>query len=184
VVSASDDRTLKVWELASERAVATLQGRTHKVNACAVTPDGRHVVSASDDQTLKVWELASGRAVATLQGHTDTVNACAVTPDGRHVVSASEDKTLKVWNLATHACRFTHRGDSAYRAVAVTTTALLAGDLGGTVWFLDVPPSMVSPMPQTRQPSAQPCWLPISSGGSSRVTLPCGSRREARRARS
>src|SRR4051794_12541051 len=60
--------------------VAALQGHTDAVNACAVTPDGRHVVSASRDETLKVWELASGRERATLQGHTDTVNACAATP--------------------------------------------------------------------------------------------------------
>jgi len=46
VVSASDDQTLKVWELASRRQVATLQGHTSRVTACAVTPDRRHVVSA------------------------------------------------------------------------------------------------------------------------------------------
>ena len=89
------------WELASGRARPTLEGHIHWVNACAVTPDGRHVVSASDDKTLKVWALATGRALATLEGHTSWVTACAVTPDGRHVVSASDDKTLKVWELAT-----------------------------------------------------------------------------------
>ncbi|HEX2688280.1 MAG TPA: AAA family ATPase [Kofleriaceae bacterium] len=97
VVSASNDRTLRVWELGSGRAVATLEGHTDWVSACAVTQDGRHVVSASADQTLKVWELASGRAVTTLAGHTNDVTACAVTPDGRHVISASRDQTLKVW---------------------------------------------------------------------------------------
>jgi hypothetical protein len=101
VVSASDDQTLKVWELGSGRAVATLAGHTGVVLACAVTPDGRHVVSASQDQTLKVWELGSGRVVATLAGHTAYVSACAVTPDGRHVVSASNDQTLKLWELAS-----------------------------------------------------------------------------------
>jgi WD40 repeat protein len=75
------------------------------VNACAVTPDGRHVVSASSDQTLKVWELATGRALATLAGHTHGVNACAVTPDGRHVVSASFDQTLKVWDFQSRCAR-------------------------------------------------------------------------------
>ncbi|HET7502486.1 MAG TPA: AAA family ATPase, partial [Kofleriaceae bacterium] len=70
VVSASADETLKVWELASGRVVATLECHTSGVLACAVTPDGRHVISASADETLKVWELASGRAVATLEGHT------------------------------------------------------------------------------------------------------------------
>jgi nucleoside phosphorylase len=144
VVSASADRTLKVWELASGRAVATLRGHTRWVNACAVTPDGRHVVSASSDHTLKVWELASGRAVATLQGHTHVVSACAVTPDGRHVVSASADQTLKVWDLATHACVITHRGDARYTSVGVGVTTIIAGDAAGVAWFLDVPRYLVS----------------------------------------
>ncbi|HET7502378.1 MAG TPA: AAA family ATPase [Kofleriaceae bacterium] len=101
VVSASSDKTLKVWELGSGREVATLEGHTSKVSACAITPDGRHVVSASSDKTLKVWELGSGREVATLEGHAHYVSACAVTPDGRHVISASADKTLKVWELGS-----------------------------------------------------------------------------------
>jgi WD40 repeat protein len=101
VVSASEDGTLKVWELATGRPVATLQGHTRAVTACVVTSDGRHVVSASRDRTLKVWELVSERQLATLQGHTLWVTACAVTPDGRYVVSASNDRTLKVWELAS-----------------------------------------------------------------------------------
>ena len=40
------------------------------MNACAVTPDGRHVVSASQDSTLKVWDLETVRPLATLEGHT------------------------------------------------------------------------------------------------------------------
>ncbi len=69
MVSASDDETLKVWDLETGQVVATLQGHAGWVNACAVTPDGRRVVSASDDTTLKVWDLETGQAVATLQGH-------------------------------------------------------------------------------------------------------------------
>ena len=72
VVSASDDQTLKVWDLASGRAVATLEGHTAWVSACAVTPDGRRVVSASDDKTLKVWDLASGRVAGHARKATPT----------------------------------------------------------------------------------------------------------------
>ena len=106
------------------------------------------MISASEDETLKVWELASGRAVATLQGHTGSVTACAVTPDGRHVVSASDDRTLKVWDLATFICRITHRGDASCAAVVASATTVIVGDSTGVVWFLDLPPSMVSPNPQ------------------------------------
>ncbi|HEX7841792.1 MAG TPA: WD40 repeat domain-containing protein [Kofleriaceae bacterium] len=99
VVSASSDKTLKVWDLESGRALVTLEGHASAVTACAVAPDGRRVISASEDRTLKVWDLESERAIITLEGHTSAVTACAVTPDGRRVVSASEDRTLKVWDL-------------------------------------------------------------------------------------
>jgi WD40 repeat protein len=52
--------TVKVWDLESGRAMATLEGHALGVTACAVTPDGRRVVSASEDQTLKVWDLETG----------------------------------------------------------------------------------------------------------------------------
>jgi WD40 repeat protein len=105
----------------SPSLVRNLGGHTHSVQACAVTPDGRHMVSASRDQTLKVWELESGRVVATLEGHTDWVRACAVTPDGRHVVSASDDQTLKVWELGSGRAVATLEGHAHWvNACAVT----------------------------------------------------------------
>ncbi len=121
VVSASRDRTLKVWDLASGRTEVTLEGHADWVNACAVIPDGRRVVSASYDGTLKVWDLASGRAEVTLEGHADWVTACAVTPDGWRVVSASADKTLKVWDLASGRAEATLEGHAReVTACAVT----------------------------------------------------------------
>ena len=82
-VSASDDETLKVWELDSGRELCTLRGHAGFVTAVAVTPDGRIAISASDDKTLKVWELDSGRELYTLRGHAWPVTAVAVTPDGQ-----------------------------------------------------------------------------------------------------
>jgi WD40 repeat protein len=70
VVSASWDQTLKVWDLESGRAVATLAGHAASVTACAVTPDGRRVVSASWDQTLKVWDLETGECLVTHRANT------------------------------------------------------------------------------------------------------------------
>jgi WD40 repeat protein len=68
VVSASVDTTLKVWDLETGRPLATLEGHTHGVTACAVTPDGRRVVSASDDRTLKVWDLETYACLVTHRG--------------------------------------------------------------------------------------------------------------------
>ena len=93
------DKTLKVWDLDSGRLERSLEGHSHSVAACAITPDGRRIVSASRDTTLKVWDLDSGRLLRSLEGHSNSVTACAITPDGRRIVSASDDTTLKVWDL-------------------------------------------------------------------------------------
>ncbi len=58
----------------------------HKVNAVAVTPDGRCAVSASHDRTLRLWDLSSGQMIRPLEGHTGQVLAVAVIPDGRRAV--------------------------------------------------------------------------------------------------
>ena len=70
VVAASDDHTLKVWDLASGRVETTLTGHAAGVRACAVTPDGRRVISASEDRTLKVWDLASDACLLTHRANT------------------------------------------------------------------------------------------------------------------
>ena len=100
-VSASDDKTLRVWDLETGRELRTLQGHSEPVSGVAVSSDGRRAVSASEDKTLKVWDLETGRELRTLQGHSAWVTGVAVSPDGRRAVSASVDKTLKVWDLET-----------------------------------------------------------------------------------
>ena len=57
------------------------------------------------------------------------------------MISASHDQTLRVWDLESHACHFTHRANAGYTTVAVTATAIIAGDASGSVWFLDWPAS-------------------------------------------
>jgi WD40 repeat protein len=81
VVSASSDRTLKVWDLESGRELRTLENHSAEVSSVAVTPEGRRAVSASNDHTLRVWDLQSGEALAAFGGEV-SMTACAVGPNG------------------------------------------------------------------------------------------------------
>jgi WD40 repeat protein len=120
-ISASDDRTLKVWDLETGRETLTLAGHEGAVSAVAVTPDGSRAISASNDRTLKVWDLETGRETLALAGHEGAVSAVAVTPDGSRAISASNDRTLKVWDLETGRETLTLAGHEAWvSAVAVT----------------------------------------------------------------
>lgn len=54
IVSASDDKTLKLWDAENGAELASLAGHTYSVNGCAFSPDGHRVLSGSGDKTLKV----------------------------------------------------------------------------------------------------------------------------------
>src|SRR5439155_653295 len=65
LVSGSDDKTLKLWDIPSGREVRAFAGHTAAVWACALSADGGTLVSGSHDKTLKLWDVASGKELAS-----------------------------------------------------------------------------------------------------------------------
>ncbi len=113
-VSGSNDKALRVWDLASGECLRTLDAIGSVYSA---TPDGRHVISASsqgEDVQLRLWDLSSGQCLRTIvqreEGRIGNVESMSVTPDGRLAVTGHWDNTLRVWNLESGACVRTLKG--------------------------------------------------------------------------
>ncbi len=101
VLTASWDKTARVWDAPSGREVAVLRGHENGLESAAFSPDGTRVVTASADATARVWDVSSGREVAVLRGHENNVGSAAFSPDGTRVVTASTDKTARVWDASS-----------------------------------------------------------------------------------
>ena len=97
VVTASWDKTARLWDAATGQEIAVLKGHQNWVNSAAFSPDGAKVVTASNDKTARVWDAATGEEISILTGHGDQVNSAAFSPDGQRVVTASGDKTARIW---------------------------------------------------------------------------------------
>ncbi len=96
--------------------------RRTRVNAVAITPDGRAGVFGFGRYYLKLWNLKTGRVVRSLQGHTCRVLALAISPSGKRAISGSYDNTLKMWDLRTgeELRTFAGHGGDWVTAVAMT----------------------------------------------------------------
>ncbi|MEG5163507.1 AAA-like domain-containing protein, partial [Microcoleus sp. AT3-A2] len=101
LASVSYDNTIKLWNLQSQKPIATLTDHSDLVNSVAFSPDGKTLASASSDKTIKLWNLQTQKPIATLTDHSDLVNSVAFSPDGKTLASGSDDKTIKLWNLQT-----------------------------------------------------------------------------------
>lgn len=98
LVSASEDRTARLWDTASGRTLHVLRGHEHEITCAAFSREGDVVATGSGDQTIRLWEVASGREIATLRGHTDFVTALAYSLDGRRIASGGRDGSVRVWD--------------------------------------------------------------------------------------
>ncbi|KAI1565722.1 WD40 repeat [Pyrenophora tritici-repentis] len=116
VASASNDKTVQLWDAATGTCRSTLEGHSAYITAVAFSPDGQLVASASWDSTVQLWEAATGTCRSTLEGHSDYVRAVAFSPDGQLVASASDDKTVRLWEAATGTCRSTLESPSVHTA--------------------------------------------------------------------
>ena len=57
IVTASHDRTAKVWDAQMGQHIITLNGHNARLNSAVWSSDGKGIVTASWDQTAKVWNV-------------------------------------------------------------------------------------------------------------------------------
>lgn len=110
LVSASHDRSVRVWEMATGRCRWALKGHRDAVSLVTVSYNGLYIASASDDHTVKVWEMATGRCLYTLNEHGEGVSVVAFSFDDLYLASASWDNTVRIWETATGKCLQTLKG--------------------------------------------------------------------------
>ncbi len=113
LVSASDDKVIRVWDVAGGVAVRTIRGmvapgHVGKIYAIALSSDGRKLAAAGvmdhaggEMGAVRLYDFAVGRVEALLKGHQSVINALAFSPDGRLLISGSCDTTAIVWDVAT-----------------------------------------------------------------------------------
>jgi WD40 repeat protein len=101
LASGSDDKTIKLWNLATKKEIRTLKGNSHWIWTVAFSPDGKTLASGSADKNIKLWNSSTGQEIPPLKGHQDGIPTVAFSPDSKILASGSLDKTIKLWNPST-----------------------------------------------------------------------------------
>ncbi|MGI9382215.1 MAG: TIR domain-containing protein [Methyloligellaceae bacterium] len=101
VVTASADRTARLWNLRTRTELRVLTGHLDDVHSATFSPDGARVATTSGDGTTRIWWTRLDAKPVVLQGHGGSVNRSAFGPSGARIVTASADGTVGVWDTVT-----------------------------------------------------------------------------------
>jgi uncharacterized caspase-like protein/WD40 repeat protein len=112
LLSASDDKTVRVWDASTGVTVRTLRGQIGpgnegKIFALAVSPDGRTLAvggyfgpglgDSPPYGDVRLFDLRSGKILAVLKAHEYAVYALAFSPDGAMLAAGGQDGFAYLW---------------------------------------------------------------------------------------
>ncbi|NES93843.1 MAG: hypothetical protein F6K32_01070 [Desertifilum sp. SIO1I2] len=121
IAAGNNDKTIKLWDLATGKLQQTLSGHEGAVLSIAISPDGETLASGSSDKTIKLWNLTTGELLSTLAGYAGEVWGIAFSPDSHTIAGGSNDKTIKLWKWQTGELISTLAGYAGgVRAIAIS----------------------------------------------------------------
>ncbi|BGP16908.1 hypothetical protein JCM10213_007352 [Rhodosporidiobolus nylandii] len=140
LITASQDRTAKIWDLASLlssstsaspddspsplRALSTTKIHDKDINSLDISPNDKLLASGSQDRTAKLFAISYTPAtksspaqsslslLGTFKGHKRGVWSVKFSPVDQCVATASGDRTVKLWSLQDFSCVKTFEGHS------------------------------------------------------------------------
>ncbi len=125
ILSASHDKTARVWDVSTGEPLLELKGHAGVVGGADFSPDERSILTFSfdtqfrfpnlspvgghqvtehipvySDRTARIWDVASGEERIVMK-HNDQVVDARFSPDGRFVATAGWDQVARIWNVET-----------------------------------------------------------------------------------
>jgi WD40 repeat protein len=136
IVTASRDKTARVWDAHTGRAIATLP-HADRVTVASFSINNRFVITAGRDGAATLWNVETGQKVRTLEAQSIPIRCVALSPDGQRIVTEGDEGKANVWaisggppmTLAGHTGSVRHAAFSPDGRMLVTT-----GDREGLLW--------------------------------------------------
>ena len=141
---ASDDTTIRLWDVATDTLRYTLPGHTRDVSSLCFSADRQMLASGSWD--IRLWDVATGASLKTLgrpTGSIGFVRSMAFSPDRQTLASGhildSKDYVIRLWDVTRGILHHTltgHTGEILNLCFSPDGQTLASGN--GLSWWTEL----------------------------------------------
>ncbi|KAJ3397528.1 hypothetical protein HDU92_007191 [Lobulomyces angularis] len=97
LLGASNDNSIKLWNLGTSRLIHSLTGHIGKVYSARFT-DSNKVISGSHDRSIKIWDLSKGYCIKTVFTLSSCNDLTSLDSEGTVIVSGHLDSNVRFWD--------------------------------------------------------------------------------------
>lgn len=115
VITAGDDRRIKIWDAESGGLVEEINAHANLIRRLAVSPDGNLLASASEDNSVRVWNLTKTQhRLVAREPNVNELTNLAFSPDSRVIASVGYRGDIRLWDAKdSRLIKTLSEGDSA-----------------------------------------------------------------------
>lgn len=146
LASASDDCTIRVWNVEFNECIRVLTGHTYHITTLRFNNKGNLLISGSADEAIRIWDVISGKCLKTLSAHSDPIASLDLSWDDSIIASASYDGLIRLFDTDSGQClktliydKFTTSSSFPVSCIKFTPNSkyLLATTLDNTIRLWD-----------------------------------------------
>lgn len=139
LASSSEDRTVRVWDVASGREIARKDCSGY-MTVASFSSDGR-TVAFSCDGGINVWDIEAGRVSRIASMHMGAVLCQVFQPGGNVLATGGTDGMVRLWDVRTgRPLEMTEPGSTVAASGAPRDDSLALDESGGFAEALAVSP--------------------------------------------
>jgi WD40 repeat protein len=101
VVTASEDGTARIWNVATGAPIGEPLKHDQVVRSAMLSPDGGRVLTCCAGGAARVWDVSTRAPIGKPLQHESSVLSTSFSSDGTRVLTESAGGVARVWNAAT-----------------------------------------------------------------------------------
>ena len=110
LVSGSDDKTVKFWDVQTGGVVKTFHGHTKWVTSVSISADCTMIASGSNDSTIHLWDTQTGECHHIIEQSEEVTSVNFSPSDPQRLISTSHSGIIQWWDVSGHPIGLKHEG--------------------------------------------------------------------------